>query len=77
MRILLKAWLPILAAFAVAALGYLIVNWPAMTTTHRLSFIGLIMIVAHIHEEERFPGGFGYLTDSAGTDNCRKLPRNG
>jgi hypothetical protein len=61
MRILLKVWLPIMAALALAALGYLIVNWPAMTTTHRLSFIGLTMIVAHIHEEERFPGGFGYM----------------
>ncbi|HZC91698.1 MAG TPA: HXXEE domain-containing protein, partial [Mycobacterium sp.] len=61
MRILLKVWLPIMAVLAVVALGYLIVNWSAMTTTHRLSFIGLIVIVAHIHEEERFPGGFGYM----------------
>lgn len=61
MRIVLKVWLPIMAAAAVLALAYLVLNWSTMTTTHRISFIALILIVAHIHEEERFPGGFGYM----------------
>ena len=61
MRTLLRAWLPVLGVIACAALIYLAAHWSSMSVTHRLSFTVAIMIVLHMFEEERLPGGFGYM----------------
>ncbi|WP_273735190.1 HXXEE domain-containing protein [Mycolicibacterium septicum] len=58
---MLKAWLPGLALAGLIAVVYLLARWPAMQTTHILSFAVAITLVAHIHEEDRFPGGFAYM----------------
>jgi hypothetical protein len=39
--------------------GYLVINWPDMSNTHRMAFTATVLIILHLHEEERFPGGFG------------------
>ena len=61
MKTLLKTWLPAMGILALCALIYLIFNWSMLTLTHKLSFYALIVLVLHLFEEERFPGGFGYL----------------
>lgn len=61
MRVLLGAWLPFMAIVGLVVLGYLLLNWPGMAVTHRLSFLVAIALVLHLHEEERYPGGFGYM----------------
>jgi hypothetical protein len=54
-------WLPFLAVVGLITLAYLLINWTQLSTTHRLSLLITVCIIAHIHEEERYPGGFGYL----------------
>lgn len=61
MKLLFKIWLPALAAAGLGALIYLLARWPMMSVPHILSFAVAITLVAHIHEEDRFPGGFAYM----------------
>jgi hypothetical protein len=60
-RILLRWWLPALGGVGVATLIALIVQWPTISTAHKLSYAVAITLVLHVYEEERFPGGFAYM----------------
>lgn len=61
MKTLLKVWLPTMGIIAAAFTVYLIFNWTDMAITYRLSFCAAIFLILHLYEEERMPGGFGYM----------------
>ncbi|WP_052367798.1 HXXEE domain-containing protein [Haloferax sp. ATB1] len=65
----LKIWLPSLGVLGVGAAAYLLLNWSALSFPRKLLLASLAMIVAHIFEEERFPGGFGYLYNVVRSDS--------
>jgi hypothetical protein len=62
----------------VVASIYLVVSWPELSITHRLSVAVTVTIVLHIIEEERFPGGFGYMFNviRANSDVPDRYPMN-
>lgn len=61
MKTILKIWLPIMGSIAVGLIIFLTFKCLDMTVTYRLSVCAAILLILHLYEEERIPGGFGYM----------------
>ena len=61
MKLALKLWLPGLTIIAIGMAVYLVLSWSVISILQRLFFSLALVLVLHMHEEEKFPGGFGYV----------------
>jgi len=61
MKLILKNWVPIMVFIGVLVILYLLIHWSEFSFIHKLSYLAVFVLTLHFIEEERIPGGFGYM----------------